>query len=304
FYEEKLQCDDSLCNIRMLDNSYKAIILNITLNVSSSTDHLAVRFNFVFPEMNVKIPPRLRFNMHPFNRGQLVILNFSAVIRRTYNSLWTKIFGFEPELEEAIINTEIKELQQTLNSQYTILVLQPKDNITYYENYISRRNIGSIVSNTGGLYGALIGIYILLFGSIKLSPWGIVQKYTCCWNLREDYMHRLMKRYVSKAGIPLVENPSKLPPNATIENRIAALETLMREFFLDDSSLVKLKEIHTRCIRYQDRNNALMRDDSLQNDIFINVNENDVLMNDSTFQNDVAINGNENDTLMKDGISQ
>ncbi|CAG8723966.1 16516_t:CDS:2, partial [Dentiscutata erythropus] len=230
FYEEKLQCDDSLCNIRMLNNSYKAIILNITLNVSSSTDHLAVRFNFAFPDMNTKIPPRLRFNMNPFNKGQLVIFKFSTTIRRKHNSLLAKMFGFEPDLVEVFINIETKELQQTLNSSYT-MILQPKDNITYYEDYISHHSISSIVSSTGGLYGALIGIYVLLFGSAKLSPWGIVQKYACCWNLR----------------IPLVENPSKLPPNATVENRVATLETLLREFFLDDSSL---------------------------NDIVVNVNEN------------------------------
>ncbi|CAG8638480.1 21213_t:CDS:2 [Dentiscutata erythropus] len=251
FYEEKLQCDDSLCNIRMLNNSYKAIILNITLNVSSSTDHLAVRFNFAFPEMNTKIPPRLRFNMNPFNKGQLIIFKFSTTIRRKHSSLLAKTFGFEPDLVEAFIDTETKELQQTSNSSYTTLVLQPKDNITYYEDYISH-----------------------------YSSKGIVQKYACCWNLRENYIRRLMKRYVSKAGIPLVENPSKLPPNATVENRIATLETLLREFFLDDSSLVTLKEIRTRCVRYQDKNNALGGDNLLRDDIVVNVNENDTLMKD------------------------
>ncbi|RIB11561.1 hypothetical protein C2G38_2042581 [Gigaspora rosea] len=248
--------------------------------------------------MNTKIPPRLRFNMNPFNKGQLVIFKFSTSIRRKHSSLLAKMFGFDPDLVEAFIDIETKELQQTLNSSYATLVLQPKDNVTYYEDYISHHSISSIVSSTGGLYGALIGIYILLFGSAKLSPWGIIQKYTCCWNLREDYMHRLMKRYISKAGIPLVENPSKLPPNATVENRIATLETLLREFFLDDSSLVALKEIHMGCIRYQYNNNALMGDD-----IVVSVNEN-TLMNDGTFQNDVAINVDENDTLMGDGISQ
>ncbi|CAG8558061.1 35769_t:CDS:2 [Gigaspora margarita] len=250
FYMNNLQCNDSLCNISMLNNSYKAIILNISLDVSSSTDYLAVRFNFVFPDMNVKIPPCMRFNMYPFNKGQLVIFKFSTIIRRKHSSLLAKLFGFEPNLEEVFIDIETKELQQTLNSSYSTLVLQPKENITYYEDYISHHSIGSIVSGAGGLYGALIRIYILLFGSTKLSPWGIVQKYTCCWNLREDYMHRLMKWYISKAGIPLVENPSNLPPKATVENRIATLETLLREFFLDD------------------------KNDSLQDDIIVSVNKN------------------------------
>ncbi|CAG8486514.1 21926_t:CDS:1, partial [Gigaspora margarita] len=101
-------------------------------------------------------------------------------------------------------------------------------------------------------------------------------KNICCWIFSEDYIHQLMKRYVSKAGIPLVEKPSKLPLNATMENRIATLETLLREFFL--------KEIQTRYVSYHDRNNILIGDNLLRDDI---------LINDSMFHNDVAVNVDE-----------
>ncbi|CAG8465275.1 16576_t:CDS:2 [Dentiscutata heterogama] len=263
FYEEKLQCDDSLCNIL---------------------------FNFAFPEMNTKILPRLRFNMNPFNKGQLVIFKFSTTIRRKNSFLLAKMFGFEPDLVDAFIDTETKELQRALNSSYTTLVLQPKDNITYCEDYITLVLLFQVLV----VFMEHLLEYIFYFLDLQSSPLGVSCK---------NYIRRLMKRYVSKAGIPLVEDPSKLPQDATVENRIATLETLLREFFLDDTSLVTLKEIRTRCVRYQDKNNALRGDNLLRDDIVVNVKENDDLISDSTFQND-AMNVDENYTLMKDRIPQ
>ncbi|RIB10467.1 hypothetical protein C2G38_2250745 [Gigaspora rosea] len=58
---------------------------------------------------------------------------FSIITRSKYNSLFSKGFGFDPENKEVFIDTEIKELQPTVNSSYTILLLKPKNNTIYNE---------------------------------------------------------------------------------------------------------------------------------------------------------------------------
>ncbi|CAG8513946.1 10271_t:CDS:2, partial [Cetraspora pellucida] len=54
--------------------------------------------------------------------------------------------------------------------------------------------------------------------------------------------------YDCKAGIPLADDPRKLPPNASIEDRIAVLEDLLKEYFLDSSYLQILKKTRERYI--------------------------------------------------------
>ncbi|CAG8579558.1 5368_t:CDS:2, partial [Racocetra fulgida] len=64
---------------------------------------------------------------------------------------------------------------------------------------------------------------------------------------KENYNH-LAKRYISRAGIPLVDDPRKLPSGATIEDRVAILETLLQEYYLDSKYLDIIKETRDRYI--------------------------------------------------------
>ena len=52
--------------------------------------------------------------------------------------------------------------------------------------------------------------------------------------------------YVSHAGIPLVDDPCHLPDDATIEDRVAILEHLLREYYLDASYLETLSVTRRR----------------------------------------------------------
>jgi hypothetical protein len=59
---------------------------------------------------------------------------------------------------------------------------------------------------------------------------------------RRSFKKRLARRYVSRAGIPLVEDPRKLPAGGRIEDRVAVLENLLREYYIDDYYLDKLRK--------------------------------------------------------------
>src|SRR5581483_4311658 len=38
----------------------------------------------------------------------------------------------------------------------------------------------------------------------------------CCWTFRRQFKKKLGNRYISRAGIPLAEDPRNMPPGATI----------------------------------------------------------------------------------------
>uniref|UniRef100_U9SL65 Uncharacterized protein n=1 Tax=Rhizophagus irregularis (strain DAOM 181602 / DAOM 197198 / MUCL 43194) TaxID=747089 RepID=U9SL65_RHIID len=53
-------------------------------------------------------------------------------------------------------------------------------------------------------------------------------------------------RYVSRGGIPLVEDPRKLPPDGKIEDRVAVLEILLKEYYIDSDYLNELGKTRKR----------------------------------------------------------
>jgi hypothetical protein len=66
----------------------------------------------------------------------------------------------------------------------------------------------------------------------------------------------LASRYVSRAGIPLVEDPCNLPESGRIEDRVAILENLLKEYYIDDYYLNKLRKTRENYIRILGDENA------------------------------------------------
>ncbi|CAG8556453.1 8415_t:CDS:1, partial [Gigaspora margarita] len=57
---------------------------------------------------------------------------------------------------------------------------------------------------------------------------GYCQTFPCWLPLRWIFKHHIARHYVSKAGVPFVEDPSKLPPGVSIEHRVAVLEKFVK----------------------------------------------------------------------------
>jgi hypothetical protein len=67
----------------------------------------------------------------------------------------------------------------------------------------------------------------------------------------------LASRYVSHAGIPLAEDPCELPQGAKLEDRVAVLECLLKEYYLDAYYLEKLRTTRKRYLKLQEEFNDL-----------------------------------------------
>ncbi|CAB4439958.1 unnamed protein product [Rhizophagus irregularis] len=104
-----------------------------------------------------------------------------------------------------------------------------------------------LISNLGGFYGAIVGIFCLFFGMQKHEPWGLAQKYLfSCSYCRKSLKRNFARKYVSSSGIPLVEKVNKRPEGSSLEERVQILETLLRDYYLDDYYLKKVKDVRTK----------------------------------------------------------
>ncbi|RGB29818.1 hypothetical protein C1646_672181 [Rhizophagus diaphanus] len=93
--------------------------------------------------------------------------------------------------------------------------------------------VASIISKIGGFFSFLSGVFILLFGTSRIAPWGFMQKYIIpymtCMICRKSLIKNVAKKYVSTAGIPFVEKVSEMPSSGTLEDRVQIIETLLKE---------------------------------------------------------------------------
>src|SRR5687767_5478294 len=64
---------------------------------------------------------------------------------------------------------------------------------------------------------------------------GLAQIYILsCIPCRRSFTRNFAKKYVSSAGIPLVEKVNKRPEPSSLEERVQILESLLRDYYLDD----------------------------------------------------------------------
>ncbi|CAG8678951.1 7466_t:CDS:2, partial [Gigaspora rosea] len=230
------------------------IILNISLLGppqlnSTSSGYIKMIFNQVFFTSEGQFNISNTSNIYTISLGQLSIVEFSLKVHQRFSSKFNAELGYYlmSTQKEAVLDADLKQLPLGSNSSYTLLAISPKTHLVRYEkeNY---SGIGNVFSKVGGFYTAISTIFILFFGHPKLSPWGLCQ--TCpCWRpFRKTFKDHFAKRYISRAGIPLVDDPRKLPSGAALEDRIAILETLLKEYYLETTYLDIIKETRDRYI--------------------------------------------------------
>ncbi|CAG8807838.1 1650_t:CDS:2 [Gigaspora margarita] len=212
-------------------NSHDLIMLNISLLGppqinSTSSGYIKMTFNEVFFTTEGQFNISNISNIYSISLGQLSIVEFSLKLHQKFSSKYNAELGYlvMSTQKEAVLNADLKQLPLGSNISYTLLAISPKNHLVRYEKekYIG---IGNVFAKVGGFYTAISTIFILFFGRPKLSPW-----------------------YISRAGIPLVDDPRKLPSGAALEDRIAILETLLKEYYLDTTYLDIIKETRERYI--------------------------------------------------------
>ncbi|CAG8600565.1 20452_t:CDS:2 [Dentiscutata erythropus] len=199
------------------------IILNITSNSTSSPNEFFYNyFGIVFHEVEIKCPrfdwARFSHNMSPIPRGHLVILEFSIMIKKSYESRHPS-------------DIETKK--------------------SHYPFVVEKLKVNTMLSDIGGLYAAIAAIIALFLGSPRHSPWyGWCQTFMCWGSFRRNFKRHFASCYISRAGIPLIDDPRNLPPGATIEHRMAILENLLKEYYLDASFLEVITNTRNKYIFY------------------------------------------------------
>ncbi|POG75007.1 hypothetical protein GLOIN_2v1569724, partial [Rhizophagus irregularis DAOM 181602=DAOM 197198] len=145
-----------------------------------------------------------------------------------------------------IVDKDVK-----LNLQLEQLPIQLESNEVNLK--IFPHKLTDLISNLGGFYGAIAELFYLFFGMQRLEPWGLAQKYLfSCTHCRKSLKRNFARKYVSSAGIPLVEKVNKRPEGSSLEERVQILETLLRDYYLDDYYLKKVKYVrinHKRLLK-------------------------------------------------------
>ncbi|CAJ0635386.1 4705_t:CDS:2 [Entrophospora sp. SA101] len=167
------------------------------------------------------------------------IMIFPKIERHYISNHW----GFRSYEETCYLNYAIKSLPK-LNNEGNIQFSVNVFNQLTYETEINEYTFGNAIANLGGFYVALNSMYVLLFGMPKLSPWYELFNRTLNDALPNSssliFVHsqglkaKLAKRYVTSSGIVLAQRVSNRRNNATLENRVQMLETMLQDYYLDN----------------------------------------------------------------------
>ncbi|CAG8648236.1 10601_t:CDS:2, partial [Funneliformis caledonium] len=190
-------------------------------------------------------------NMYYVPRGQRARISFNRHLRNVINSAFKSTFGISSNYKEkpyimSNFQTEPIELNTLTDGVLSSRILL---NAQYFfinvETEQRTRTVFSMFGLVGGAYGIASALYVVLFGTNVIRPWGCVQ-YSC--GLRNRTQNKLRKEL---PVIPLINsNPEIL--NISRENsreeliallhRVNSLEVFLREYVVDIKYLKELKE--------------------------------------------------------------
>ncbi|GBC11238.1 uncharacterized protein OCT59_025620 [Rhizophagus irregularis] len=227
---------------------FNTLLFIITVDNSSIYDYFEINFqSFKKNDTEMKLNP----NPYFITPGKYNIYNIYYKNTNRYSSQLSGFLGFDADKNYMSIVISHGVLAQIPNTFNTVLEISFDYNFIIKEDInFSKNNVKKLIENFGGFYGAISGIFVFLFGASKLSPWGICQIYLLrCWPCRQRFKESLANRYVSRVGIPLVEDPCNLPENGRIEDRVAILEILLKEYYIDDYYLVELRKTREKYLR-------------------------------------------------------
>ncbi|CAB4472737.1 hypothetical protein RhiirA5_493748 [Rhizophagus irregularis] len=133
-------------------------------------------------------------------------------------------------------NAHTSAITTSKTQNITTIILMPVSmDINYkVESYY---DFSMIISNIGGFFSFLSGIFVFLFGTNKLAPWGFLQThvFTClCTRYQRKLIRKLRTKY---EPIPFVSGRTK---NVTLEERVQSIENILKEYYLDTDFLNSL----------------------------------------------------------------
>ncbi|RIB08889.1 hypothetical protein C2G38_2210437 [Gigaspora rosea] len=202
------------------DNVLRVLLGNITVNHNSTIIDYPFAYNFTFESQDC------------------ALINLSPTIKKTYKYQYSAIpfigdvlnflvgyVGYSPNLPNYDLNPSIQIFPKLRNDERIQFAIKIPTSLRH-ETQIT-----------------------------EFSSRGILQKYVLkCRQCRR----RLAKRYVSSSGIPLSQRVSNRRNNATLEDRVQMLETLLSEYYLDTYQWELLRKSILKYDGLQDKYNKMM----------------------------------------------
>ncbi|CAB4484990.1 unnamed protein product [Rhizophagus irregularis] len=256
--------------------------LNITTNINNNINNETISHDFSDPYCNPYTIPNNLLSLN-FESFQYLFSSKSDLDYSNYNIIDTSHFSLylgrayfihhKPTMVDyngVELNLQLEQLPIQLESNEVRLRISPdillsKPANARFVRFESTRIFGftDLISNLGGFYGAIAGLFYLFFGMQRLEPWGLAQKYLfSCTHCRKSLKRNFARKYVSSAGIPLVEKVDKRPEGSSLEQRVQILETLLRDYYLDDYYLKKVKYVRVNHKRFLKKYEEINRQDN------------------------------------------
>ncbi|GBB98988.1 hypothetical protein RclHR1_03390004 [Rhizophagus clarus] len=188
----------------------------------------------------IKIVNKYYLSENPYvlkpTSGQTIVVYYSPTIIKQIISKYA--YGLAGGKADEYVDFNVHtDVTTSTASEVTTLTLQPASSDIYYQE--ETYNLNSIISNIGGFYSSLSGIFAFLFGASKLAPWGFLQTnvFNClCTRYRRKLVRKLKNKY---EPIPFVSGRAK---NFTLEERVQSIENLLGEYYLNTEFLNELLE--------------------------------------------------------------
>ncbi|PKY51231.1 hypothetical protein RhiirA4_468111 [Rhizophagus irregularis] len=271
---------NGITNVSFDNDNFPGPYLNITTNINNNISE-TISHNFSDPYCNPYTIPNNLLSLN-FKSFQYLFPNkhdpdyffnaahFSLYLGRAYFISYNPIIvSYEDEFFGVLryvleLNPQLEQLpiQLKSNEVHVEVSSHPYSGFARFET-TRKYNHTDLISNLGGFYGAIAGIFILFFGMQRHEPWGLTQKYLfSCTHCRKSLKRNFARKYVSTAGIPLVEKVDKRPEGSSLEERVQILETLLRDYYLDDYYLKKVKDVRINHKRFLKKYEEINRQDN------------------------------------------
>ncbi|KAF0550176.1 hypothetical protein F8M41_024923 [Gigaspora margarita] len=195
------------------------------------------------PLTNSKFPETV---LH-LNQYQLAVnSSFKVKIKRRRKELmvksWENYLGISTKRESVPYLTSTLETFPLLNDPefptlLTKIIIEPQLFIVHVETEKRTKTILSSLGLIGGIWGFAATIYAILFGTIPIKPWGLIQKYG--FKINKSVQVKLKD---TLGFIPLVQRPkTNNLNNYELKRRLDSLQLFLTEYVVD---VQYLKEIY------------------------------------------------------------
>ncbi|CAI2179852.1 6883_t:CDS:2 [Funneliformis geosporum] len=229
--------------------SHVEVSIDVDASIAQDKSPIVVFLDAAFDNLPNNIREYVTNNMYIVPNGQRGRVSFNRHIKKVINSEYKATLGISPTYDEipyilSNIQTEPIENDKLTNGVLSSIVLL---NVQYFfikiETEQRTRTVFSIFGLVGGAYGIASTIYIILFGTNVIRPWGCVH-HSC--GLRGRTHNKLRKELTV---IPLVQNlgvssnPQEISRELiALQSRVNSLEVFLREYVVDVKYMEGLKD--------------------------------------------------------------